>query len=95
MSCCLERVALGRMGPVGPSGTVPSGNQSQVLQGCPLCRLHMPSFCSWATVAAGLLVVGVDQSDWLWGCTTMTADELFCGGLLHGVVVTLVRLWDS
>ena len=60
---CLERVALNRMCPVGPTGVIPLGHQSQVLQGCPLC---LPLQCGLATIAVGTLVGGLGpQARWL------------------------------
>ena len=41
---------------MGLSGAISPDQQSQVLQGYPLCGLHVPSCCGWAANVAGVLV---------------------------------------
>lgn len=45
----------------GPRRAIPAGDLSQVLQGYPLCGLHMPSFGGGARAVMGTLVGGVDR----------------------------------
>ena len=59
----------------GPRRAIPAGDLRQVLQGYPLCGLHMPSFGDGARAIMGTLVGGVDrlsvfkaQQELLWAC---------------------------
>lgn len=58
MSPGLERVALRPRCPVGPSGTVTLGHQSQLLQRYHWCGLYAPSFYGWVLIATDTLVGG-------------------------------------
>ena len=56
-----------------------SRHLSQVLQGGPLCRLHVPSCCGWAAVGVNFLVCGaVPQHGYTCGLVTMTTGALVC-----------------
>ena len=62
---------------MGPRSTIPSDHQKWALQGCPLCRLHVPSYCEWATTAVRMLVGGADpQHDCLRGLVEAVVDLL-------------------
>lgn len=62
MSSRLEVVALCRKCLVGPRSAIPASHQKEALQGCPMCGLHVFSFCSWAIAIAGTLLVGLAYS---------------------------------
>lgn len=71
-----------------------SGHLSWVLQGFPLCELCLPSFCSWASIAADISMGGVDsKADWLWGLATTAADKLLYIGWHQWAKFSLTGLW--
>ena len=94
MSHSLERVALCSKCSVGPSGTIPPGLQSLVLQWYPLCGFFC---CGWATVAVSMLVHRVvPQATWLQGPAATAMGMLWPGwppksGSCFGEVPVLVR----
>lgn len=55
----IERVALYRRCPVGPSGTVLPGHQNQVIQGV-LWVGGVPFYCDWAAVAVSTVMGSID-----------------------------------
>ena len=80
MSHSLGRVALCSRCPVG-------------LQVCLMCRLYVPSCCSWALIAVGTSVSGIDpQADWLLGLSMTIANGLLFRVWLHRVEFALPGL---
>ena len=76
----LERVALCRRYPVGPSSMVSLGYQGQMLQECPLCGLHVSSCCGSAALAEGVLVCKAGpHCGWLQGPVATVVGALVCG----------------
>ena len=65
---------FGRNCPLQSSDSISSSHQ-----GYPLCGLHLSSYCGWAAIATGMLLIGVGiQASWLQGPAASTICMLVC-----------------
>lgn len=71
----LEKMALCRRCPFEPSVAMLPSPQSQMLQGCLLWGLHLPSCCGWTLIAEWVGQV-CPQASWMCGPATTASDTL-------------------